>query len=79
MLTHWMLAAGHLLALVVGFWAVLARGTAFRRLADGVGEVAQQHIETTVGEVGKRCESVADAHLRAGIVEGGIHERKHLA
>ncbi|KQN54614.1 hypothetical protein ASE98_16745 [Pseudomonas sp. Leaf48] len=38
MLTHWMLAAGHLLALVVGFWAVLARGTAFRRLADGVGE-----------------------------------------
>jgi len=38
MLTQWMLAAVHLLALVIGFWAVLSRGTAFRRLADGVGE-----------------------------------------
>lgn len=39
MLTHWFLAAVHLLAFALGFWAVLARGTAFRRLADGVGEV----------------------------------------
>lgn len=38
MLVHWMLAAIHLLALVVGFWAVLSRGTAFRRLASGLGE-----------------------------------------
>jgi putative membrane protein len=38
MLTQWMLAAVHLLALVIGFWAVLSRGTAFRRLADRVGE-----------------------------------------
>lgn len=38
MLTHWMLAALHLLAVVVGFWAVLARGTALRRLTDGTGE-----------------------------------------
>jgi putative membrane protein len=39
MLTHWLLAAVHLLALVIGFWAVLTRGTAFRRLAGGMGEV----------------------------------------
>jgi putative membrane protein len=39
MLTHWFLAAVHLLAFALGFWAVLARGTAFRRLADGAGEV----------------------------------------
>lgn len=39
MLAHWVLATVHLLALVLGFWAVLSRGTAFRRLAAGVGEV----------------------------------------
>ncbi|EJM48057.1 DUF2214 family protein [Pseudomonas sp. GM48] len=39
MLTHWLLAAVHLLAVVLGLWAVLTRGTAFRRLADGAGEV----------------------------------------
>jgi putative membrane protein len=39
MLTHWFLAAVHLLAVALGFWAVLVRGTAFRRLADGAGEV----------------------------------------
>jgi putative membrane protein len=38
MLTHLFLAAIHLLALALGFWAVLARGTSLRRLADGVGE-----------------------------------------
>jgi putative membrane protein len=38
MLAHWFLAAVHLLAFALGFWAVLARGTAFRRLAAGVGE-----------------------------------------
>lgn len=38
MLVHWMLAAIHLLALVVGFWAVLSRGSAFRRLASDVGD-----------------------------------------
>ncbi|MGF6558478.1 putative membrane protein [Pseudomonas sp. S30_BP2TU TE3576] len=39
MLTHWFLAAVHLLAVVLGLWAVLTRGTALRRLADGAGEV----------------------------------------
>ena len=39
MLTHWFLAAVHLLAFALGFWAVLVRGTAFRRLADGVAQV----------------------------------------
>ncbi|MBI3905736.1 DUF2214 family protein [Pseudomonas sp. GL-R-26] len=39
MLTHWFLAAVHLLAFALGFWAVLVRGTAFRRLADGATEV----------------------------------------
>ncbi|KQZ87892.1 MULTISPECIES: DUF2214 family protein [unclassified Pseudomonas] len=39
MLTHWLLAAVHLLAVVLGFWAVLVRGTNFRRLAAGTGEV----------------------------------------
>ncbi|WP_339451108.1 DUF2214 family protein [Pseudomonas sp. EA_5y_Pfl2_R50] len=34
----WFLAAIHLLAFVLGFWAVLARGTAFSRLAAGAGE-----------------------------------------
>ncbi|MHC8315064.1 DUF2214 family protein [Pseudomonas sp. LB3P31] len=38
MLTHWLLAAVHLLAYGLGFWAVLSRGTAFRRLAAGVAE-----------------------------------------
>jgi len=37
MLTHWLLAAVHLLAFALGFWAVLTRGTAFRRLAIGTG------------------------------------------
>jgi len=39
MLTHWFLAAVHLLAVALGFWAVLTRGTAFRRLVDGTAEV----------------------------------------
>ena len=39
MLIHWILAAVHLLAVVLGFWAVLVRGTNFRRLAAGAGEV----------------------------------------
>ncbi|NUU37588.1 DUF2214 family protein [Pseudomonas sp. C2B4] len=38
MLIHWFLAAAHLLALTLGFWAVLVRGTNFRRLAVGTGE-----------------------------------------
>ncbi|WP_433766700.1 DUF2214 family protein [Pseudomonas putida] len=38
MLTHWLLAALHLLAFGLGFWAVLTRGTNFRRFATGVGE-----------------------------------------
>ncbi|WP_202370403.1 DUF2214 family protein [Pseudomonas sp. MWU318] len=38
MLVHWLLAAIHLLAFALGFWAVLTRGTAFNRLAAGVGE-----------------------------------------
>lgn len=39
MLIHWILAAVHLLAVVLAFSAVLARGTAFRRLMAGTGEV----------------------------------------
>ncbi|WP_434705754.1 DUF2214 family protein [Pseudomonas sp. Z1-12] len=39
MLTHWSLAAIHLLAFALGFWAVLTRGTALRRLAGGVDAV----------------------------------------
>jgi putative membrane protein len=39
MLVHWSLAAIHLLAFALGFWAVLTRGTAFSRLAAGTGEV----------------------------------------
>ncbi|MGX1174253.1 DUF2214 family protein [Pseudomonas sp. R151218B TE3479] len=39
MLAHWSLAAIHLLAFALGFWAVLTRGTALRRLAGGVGAV----------------------------------------
>lgn len=38
MLAHWALAAVHLLAFALGFWAVLTRGTALRRLAGGAGE-----------------------------------------
>lgn len=38
MLSHWFLAAIHLLAFALGFWAVLTRGTAFSRLAAGAGE-----------------------------------------
>ncbi|WP_433588263.1 DUF2214 family protein [Pseudomonas koreensis] len=39
MLVHWFLAAIHLLAFALGFWAVLTRGTAFGRLATGSGDV----------------------------------------
>ncbi|WP_260961836.1 DUF2214 family protein [Pseudomonas citri] len=39
MLAHWSLAAIHLLAFALGFWAVLTRGTAFRRLAGGTDAV----------------------------------------
>ncbi|MGF6669199.1 putative membrane protein [Pseudomonas monsensis] len=39
MLIHWLLAAVHLLAFALGFWAVLTRGTAFMRLGSGAGEV----------------------------------------
>lgn len=39
MLVHWFLAAIHLLAFALGFWAVLSRGTAFSLLASGTGEV----------------------------------------
>ncbi|MCL9802982.1 DUF2214 family protein [Pseudomonas sp. AKS31] len=38
MLVHWFLAAIHLLAFAMGFWAVLTRGAAFNRLAAGAGE-----------------------------------------
>ncbi|HEF4758241.1 TPA: DUF2214 family protein [Pseudomonas putida] len=38
MLTHWLLAAIHLMAFALGFWAVLSRGTSFRRLAAGAGK-----------------------------------------
>jgi len=38
MLVHWSLAAIHLLAFALGFWAVLTRGSAFSRLAAGTGE-----------------------------------------
>lgn len=39
MLAHWSLAAIHLLAFALGFWAVLTRGTALRRLAGGMDAV----------------------------------------
>src|SRR3546814_12741750 len=39
MLAHWSLAAIHLLAFALGFWAVLTRGTALRRLAGGMDGV----------------------------------------
>ncbi|MBB3239233.1 putative membrane protein [Pseudomonas sp. Tn43] len=38
MLAHWFLAAIHLLAFALGFWAVLTRGMALRRLVAGTGE-----------------------------------------
>ncbi|MGE8068198.1 DUF2214 family protein [Pseudomonas sp. NPDC089569] len=38
MLAHWVLAAVHLLAFALGFWAVLTRGTHFRLLAAGAGQ-----------------------------------------
>ncbi|MGE1175423.1 DUF2214 family protein [Pseudomonas sp. BW7P1] len=41
MLIHWFLAALHLLAFALGFWAVLTRGAAFRQLAAGSGEVGR--------------------------------------
>jgi putative membrane protein len=41
MLSHWFLAASHLLAFALAFWAVLTRGTAFSRLATGTGEVGR--------------------------------------
>ena len=39
MLAHWSLAAIHLLAFALGFWAVLTRGSALRRLAGGADVV----------------------------------------
>lgn len=39
MLSHWFLAAIHLLAVALGLWAVLTRGTAFSRLAAGTAQV----------------------------------------
>ncbi|WLG25017.1 DUF2214 family protein [Pseudomonas sp. FP1154] len=39
MLAHWSLAAIHLLAFALAFWAVLTRGTALRRLAGGTDAV----------------------------------------
>ncbi|WP_064116797.1 DUF2214 family protein [Pseudomonas fluorescens] len=41
MLVHWSLAAVHLLAFALAFWAVLTRGTAFSRLAAGTGEAGR--------------------------------------
>ncbi|MFJ2467136.1 DUF2214 family protein [Pseudomonas sp. NPDC087615] len=38
MLVHWFLAAVHLLAFALGFWAVLTRGAAFSRLVAGSGD-----------------------------------------
>ncbi|MGY3303049.1 putative membrane protein [Pseudomonas sp. PvR086] len=38
MLAHWFLAAVHLLAFGLGFWAVLTRGTALRRLSAAAGD-----------------------------------------
>ncbi|UVM40772.1 DUF2214 family protein [Pseudomonas sp. B21-017] len=38
MLAHWFLAAVHLLAFGLGFWAVLTRGTTLRRLSAGAGD-----------------------------------------
>ncbi|WP_339538331.1 DUF2214 family protein [Pseudomonas sp. RA_15y_Pfl2_54] len=38
MLVQWFLAAVHLLAFALGFWAVLTRGAAFSRLVAGSGD-----------------------------------------
>lgn len=48
MLTHWSLAAIHLLAFALGLWAVLTRGTALRRLAGGVDAVRNVLIADNV-------------------------------
>lgn len=39
MLSQWVLAAIHLLAFALAFWAALTRGTALRKLSAGTGEV----------------------------------------
>ncbi|WP_213936738.1 DUF2214 family protein [Pseudomonas sp. dw_612] len=39
MLSHWFLAAIHLLAFAMGLWGVLTRGTALSRLAAGTAQV----------------------------------------
>ncbi|VVO68816.1 hypothetical protein PS865_01212 [Pseudomonas fluorescens] len=39
MLNQWILAAVHLFAFALAFWAVLTRGTAFSQLSAGTGEV----------------------------------------
>lgn len=39
MLSHWFLAAIHLLAFALGLWGVLVRGSAFSRLAAGTAQV----------------------------------------
>ena len=39
MLSQWILAAVHLFAFALAFWAVLTRGTAFSQLSAGTGEV----------------------------------------
>lgn len=48
MLTHWFLAAIHLLAFGLGLWAVLVRGTNFRRLAAGTGDARSVLIADNV-------------------------------
>jgi putative membrane protein len=48
MLTHWFLAAVHLLAVALGLWAVLVRGVALRRLGDGTGEARSVLIADNV-------------------------------
>ncbi|WP_460093682.1 DUF2214 family protein [Pseudomonas sp. S2_B03] len=39
MLSQWILAAVHLFAFALAFWAVLTRGTAFSQLSAGTGEL----------------------------------------
>ncbi|WP_347905276.1 DUF2214 family protein [Pseudomonas purpurea] len=41
MLVRWMLAAVHLLAFAMAFWAVLARGAALRRVVANTSEVSR--------------------------------------
>jgi len=48
MLTHWLLAAVHLLAFGLGLWAVLMRGMNFRRLTAGTGEARSVLIADNV-------------------------------